>query len=269
VHSGRAAAAKLQFRRCLDLHWTLASAGTPASRLARAASQTHGGSLLLGHRSISVLSLLALAAALPALHALPAAAQSSGGLTATINIAPSTVSVGQNVDVTYTVPPASTGTSTTGLTTSSIDFGDGTTIDGGSAGPGGTLSGDAAHAYSSAGSYTVTVTAQAPDGETVSATAPVTVVSQLQPPAVQLQGPSSSVQPGDSVSFTYSVTPSSGASVGAMVIDYGDGNTDTLTASSGTISHVYASAGAYAVLLMATDSSGQIGAASTIVQVGS
>jgi PKD repeat protein len=224
---------------------------------------------LFRQRSIPALVSFALLAALVPLTALPAAAQSPGGLAAMMTADPATVAVNQDVHITYTVPPSPTSTSSPGLTTSAIDFGDGTTVDGGSVGPGQTISGEIVHAYANPGTYTITLSAQAPDGETGSATATVTVVSQLQSPAVQLQGPTSGIQPGDSASFTYSVTPSSGASITTIAIDYGDGSADTLSAPSGTVSHVYSSAGAYAVLIVTTDSNGQTGAASTVVRVGS
>ncbi len=218
-------------------------------------------------RFLPILLLLA-AGTLSLGRAGPAGAQTGGGLSATIAVAPTTISVGQPVSVTYTVPPSGTAF-TSGLTTSSIDFGDGQTLDGGSVGPGETVAGSATHTYADPGTYTVTITAQDPNGATGSASATVTVVAQLQPPAVQIQGPADAVQPGAAASFTYSVTPAAGASVSAITIDYGDGSVDNLSAASGNVSHTYASAGAYAVLLTATDSSGQVGAATTVVQVGS
>ncbi len=222
---------------------------------------------MVRHRRAPALVLLALLAALPPLHVLPVAAQASAALTATLNAVPATAGMNQGVRITYTVPPSAS--ATPGLTTSTIDFGDGATIDGGSVGPGEAIIGNVVHAYAAPGTYTIILSAQAPDGEIASTTATITVVDRLQPPAIQLQGPSASVAPGDSVSFSYSVTPASATGLAAMAIDYGDGSTDMLTAPSGTISHTYGAAGVYAVLIAATDTSGQTGAASILVQVGS
>jgi PKD repeat protein len=224
---------------------------------------------LTRYRSLAALVSIAVAAGIFAARAPLAAAQSSGGLNPVLTVTPSTTAVNEPVLVSYTVPPSSGASSASGLTTTSLDFGDGQTADGGSVGPGETVVGTAAHTYTDPGTYTITLSAQAPDGETGAASATVTIAAQLQPPAVQIQGPTASVQPGEPVSFTYSVTPAAGAQAASITINYGDGTVASLSAPSGTVSHAYAGAGAYAVLLAATDSNGQLGAASTVVQVGS
>ena len=79
----------------------------------------------------------------------------------------------------------------------------------------------------------------------------------------------SSIQVGDTVTVTYTITPGSLGSITNMAISYGDGETDPLTSASGTLTHSYSTAGPFAILIVASDSSGQGAAGSAAVQVGS
>jgi hypothetical protein len=99
---------------------------------------------------------------------------------------------------------------------------------------------------------TVTITAG-----TKTATAKVTAVAV---PTITITGPSTTPTAGLSASFTLNVTAGSGsAPIRAVVVDFGDGQSVSLGAASGsvTIPHIYKSEGTYTVTAIATDASGQ------------
>lgn len=202
----------------------------------------------------------------------PATAQTPAGLAASINASPTSTGTGQVVGFSFSItqpPDAASGIS---ITSATIDFGDGQTSDGGSAGPNQDVTGTTAHVYSDPGTYTVTLSATASDGETPSVSTTVTIGAPTQPPTILLRPDSTSVQPGQTVSFSYQVTtdPNAGSpAIVSMIINFGDGASMPLSSPSGTVTHSYSAAGSYPVLISAMDANGQPGAASVLIQVSS
>src|SRR5207249_4414639 len=125
--------------------------------------------------------------------------------------------------------------------------------------PGGTsLPNTMTHAYSSAGTYAVTVNATDTNGKIGSASATVTVAAPL---AVLVSGPSSGIV-GTSISF--SAAASGGTSPYSFSWNFGDG---TSLAKGSTASHKYAIAGAYTVRVNATDAKGRLASASASITI--
>jgi len=201
----------------------------------------------------------------------PAHAQSDSGFSSTLTATPSTVPPGYAVNFTYTASLPANADPDLAITSEGIDFGDGQNFYGGSAGPGQGVGGTASHVYKSSGTYTAIFKAEGSDGEIGTASAVVTVSSQLTPPSVTLQVDNPSPQVGDAVNITYTVTPGSVAntSIASIAVSYGDGEIDPLTSPSDTLTHTYTSAGTFPILIAARDSAGEAAAASTVVQVSS
>jgi len=201
----------------------------------------------------------------------PAYAQSDSGWDSTLAATPSTVPPGYAVSFAYSASLPANAAPDFSITSEGIDFGDGKTFYGGSAGPGEGVEGTASHVYASSGTYTAIFKAQGSDGEITTASAVIIVNSQLTPPTVVLRVDNTSPQVGDAVTITYTVTPATVAntSIASMAVSYGDGESDPLDSPSGTLTHTYTSAGAFPILIAVTDSAGEAGAASAVVQVGS
>jgi PKD repeat protein len=193
------------------------------------------------------------------------AAQLPPTLGATLTAEHTSAATGQSVGFKYSVSPSSTAPEAA-ISSATIDFGDGQTYNGGSAGPAQVVTGTTLHVYSSPGAYTVTLHGTADDGETGLATVTVTVTPKPAAPTLRLQADPTNAGIGQPVSFSFGISGGSGIS---LQISYGDGAAERLDPPSTTVSHAYSTAGTYQVFLAATDSTGRIaGAASTIVQVG-
>jgi len=84
---------------------------------------------------------------------------------------------------------------------------------------------------------------------------------------VSITGPTTTVAAGQPVTFTVNVNPE--ANITDVVVDYGDGSSDSLGALSGstTVSHVYQEAATYRVSAEASDASGFSEEVSTSVTV--
>jgi PKD repeat protein len=130
-------------------------------------------------------------------------------------------------------------------------------------GDGGTATGVApSHSYVGGGAYTVTLTVTDDDGAATTATAGVTVAQPNQPPTAVITGPSTG-ETGASLSFSGSSSSDSDGSIQSYAWSFGNGATATGASAQVT----YATAGSYAVTLIATDDDGAADTASIIVDV--
>jgi hypothetical protein len=120
------------------------------------------------------------------------------------------------------------------------------------------------HTYASAGFYTITATGTSPEGETFSNAIPVTVAQQ---PPVQVTAQPTSGNLATTFSFT--VTPTTGALISSIRINYGDGTEDNLGAiSTQTVrQHTYSSVGQKTVTVTQTETNGRITIATVTVTV--
>ena len=165
-------------------------------------------------------------------------------VTPTSGIAPVTVS-------------ASTAGSTAGtgatIASTSINFGDGTTL----------AAASGSHTYTKAGTYTVTATVTDSAGATATATQAVTVTAYVAPVAKLSVTPTSGIAPVTVSASTAGSTAGTGATIASTSINFGDGT--TLAAASG--SHTYTKAGTYTVTATVTDSAGATATATQAVTV--
>ena len=172
---------------------------------------------------------------------------------------PATPAVNQTVSfpLTYT-----TATGASPIVRLAVDWGDGRTSN---------FSGapsSIAHAYSAPGSYLVQVTGFDALGDSATASSSVNVTGRAQP-TVAITFTPAAPAPGERVTFTITATPTANNTITSIFIDFGDGNTRSLPASSGTttVQHTYANANTYQVTATATDTSGASGSGSTVVVV--
>jgi PKD repeat protein len=138
------------------------------------------------------------------------------------------------------------------ITTTKLDYGDGTTQTA-TSGP---------HSYTKAGVFTVTVTATDVASQTATATQTVTVGSSLAPVCTLTVTPQAGQTP---LAVTATGTCSGTNTIRTIVLDYGDG------ATSNTIggTHTYSQAGTFTVKLTATDAFGLTGSATQTVVASS
>jgi hypothetical protein len=120
------------------------------------------------------------------------------------------------------------------------------------------------HTYAAAGFYTITATGVSPEGETFSTAIPVTVAQQ---PPVQVTAQPTSGNLATTFSFT--ITPTTGALIQSVRINYGDGSEDNLGAvSTQTVrQHTYSSVGQKTVTVTQTETNGRITIATVTVTV--
>lgn len=124
------------------------------------------------------------------------------------------------------------------------------------------------HTYSSAGSYTLRVTAIDTFGDTANGTGSVTILAKPQL-VVAITSTTPNPTTGAPISFTITATPTTGNAITSVSIDFGDGTQGTLQGNTTSVQHVYITGGTYPVTAIATDSSGASGSASTVIVVGS
>lgn len=171
------------------------------------------------------------------------------GVAVSVTSSPAAPIAGQPVMFTVTVTPPANGPAVRQVV---IDFDDGTreTL--------GALTGTTtvAHVYATPASRVVTVTAEDTTGRRYTASAGVTVAA-APPVAISVTASPPAPVEGQPVTFTVTVTPpANGPTVSKVLIDFDDGNTESLGALTGTttVAHVYKRAGSYVVTVTAHDS---------------
>lgn len=151
---------------------------------------------------------------------------------------------------------ASTSTSTNASIVSYLwNFGDGDT------GSGITTQ----HSFDDAGTFIVTLTVTDSIGRVNRTSQSVTVAQGTIPTATIVVSPASPIV-GQAVNFNGSTSkPAPGRSIRSFEWDFGDGT----SAGGAQVSHAYATAGTYTVVLTVTDDAGRVGTTTTSVTVGS
>jgi hypothetical protein len=171
----------------------------------------------------------------------------------TLAVAPTNPAAGQPISLTIT-PAANTAARVR------VNWGDGSSEDIGVVAAARSVT----HTYAAAGFYTITATGVSADGETFSNATPVTVAQQ---PPVQVTAQPTSGNLATSFSFT--ITPTTGALISSIVINYGDGSEDNLGAiSTQTVrQHTYTTVGQKTVTVTQTETNGRITIATVTVTV--
>jgi PKD repeat protein len=163
------------------------------------------------------------------------------------------VIVGQIVNFTGAVSFASPGTVTTNV---SIAYGDGVTETPQTTGAGFI----AQHGYTSAGTYTATLTVTGSNGLTGQASTQVVVTGGSAGPNVSVAVTPTTQTVGLPVTISYSATTSVGINfptIRSMQITFGDGTPSvSIKPSRGTTAYTYRSPGTYTITVTATDSTG-------------
>ena len=187
--------------------------------------------------------------------------QPAAAIGVTISASASSTTVNQPVTFTVTVTPPPNAATVAAVT---LDFGDDTSQALGAL----TGSTTVAHVYAVAGSVIVTATVTDTAGQSSTAStglivAPPTAVSVT---VTVLPNPA---RVGETVVFTITMIPSGSAVITAAAINFGDGSSGSLIATSGTttITHAYGATGTFVVRVTATDSVGGTGEASAAVTV--
>jgi PKD repeat protein len=169
--------------------------------------------------------------------------------TATFVMSPASPVIGQTINFNASASTPAAGRTIAGY---SWDFGDGTS------GGGQTT----AHAYATAGTYTVVLVVTDDAGHYATSTQSVTV-SNGNPTALIVVTPPSATT-GTPVSFIGSgSTAAPGRTIVSYSWDFGDGN----KGSGATTSHPYTGAGTYTVTLIVTDDQGKQGVATATVTI--
>lgn len=165
------------------------------------------------------------------------------GVNSSLSVTPNSGSAPLTVTATATSTTTTNTMVQAGTTNStSIDFGDGTVLNGSSG----------SHTYSTPGSYTVKATTTNSAGGTSTATAAVTA-SAVAPNAVLTLSATSGVIPATiSASTASSTDANTGGSITGSVLDWGDGT----TSAGPSASHVYNTAGTYTITATVTDTYG-------------
>jgi hypothetical protein len=143
-----------------------------------------------------------------------------------------------------------------------VDFGDGSASQ--------TITGQPSavtHTYTTAGSYTVRVTAFDTFGDTANATGSVTVTPRPQV-TVTLTTSTQTPAVGKPTIFTIVATPTTGNAITSVFVDFGDGSNVSLSGNTTSVQHSYTADGPKTVTVIATDSNGASGSASTVIVVG-
>jgi len=185
----------------------------------------------------------------------------TGSITAA-SATPNPAAVGQTVTVGLTYGSTASGASP--ITSVRVDWGDGVVQ---------TFSGQppaVTHAYGRDGSYAILITGTDAFGDTSSAFSSVTVSPRV-PPSASISASPNPAKPGDTVTFTVKADVGTGSPTGTTIrdvrVDFGDGSSADLGASSGTttVPHIYQSNATYNATVTAVDSNGQSTTAATQV----
>ncbi|NOX43180.1 MAG: PKD domain-containing protein, partial [Gammaproteobacteria bacterium] len=134
------------------------------------------------------------------------------------------------------------------------DFGDGGTDVGATA----------TYAYTTAGTYTVTLTVTDDAGDTNAATASITISAGAnQPPVAVITAPPTTGTTGTPVTFNGANSTDADGTIATYAWDFGDTNMGT----GATATHTYTTAGTYTVTLTVTDDAGDMNAATTSITI--
>ena len=186
-----------------------------------------------------------------------------------LGVDPATPSAGQPVRLTITPGPGSTGT-TPGTTTPApttgpasrvtVNWGDGSNEDVGVV----AATRSVTHIYRLPGFYTITATGTSPEGEVFSNSIPVTVAQQ--PPVTVSATPQSG---NIGTNFTFTITPTLGAEIANITINFGDNTSQDLGAlgTQTTVPHQYTTAGQKVVTVTQREVNGRVTIASVTVSV--
>jgi parallel beta-helix repeat protein len=154
----------------------------------------------------------------------------------------------------------STDTDSTPIATYKFNFGDGTVV-GPQSAP------TASHQYTTAGSYTVTLTVTDTAGNAGTTTASVTVSSANQPPvAALIVTPNSGPAPLPVTADASGSSDPEGSPIASYRFNFGDGVVVGPQAGA-TATHTYSAAGSYTVTVTVTDAAGLTGSTSRTVTV--
>ncbi|MBC7099501.1 PKD domain-containing protein [Candidatus Bipolaricaulota bacterium] len=134
------------------------------------------------------------------------------------------------------------------------DFGDGATATGSRV----------TKRYTTAGTYTVTLTVTDNRGATGSASQTITVTAPNQPPVASFTFSPTNPDPGETVTFDASASTDPDGTIVSYAWDFGDGG----TGSGVSVTHAYSAAGTYTVTLTVTDNLGATASTSKTIQVG-
>ena len=168
-------------------------------------------------------------------------------------------------------PVANAGGPYNGVTAQSISFNGGSSFDPDGSitsyawnfGDGGTGSGvSSSHAYTTAGTYNVSLVVTDNSGATASAAATATITQANQPPIANAGGPYNAVT-AQSISFNGGGSFDPDGSITSYAWNFGDGG----TGSGLTPAHAYATVGTYTVTLTVTDNQGAQASATTNASV--
>jgi parallel beta-helix repeat protein len=142
-----------------------------------------------------------------------------------------------------------------------FDFGDGSVV-----GP--QPQSTASHRYTTAGTYTVTVTVRDEAGLQSQATRQVAVSSVLdQPPAAALTVPSSGRVGLEVTADASASTDTDATPIASYTFNFGDGSPVVGPQSGATATHVYTAAGTYTVTVTVTDTAGLSSTASKRIKI--
>lgn len=130
------------------------------------------------------------------------------------------------------------------------------------------------HAYSQTGTFLARVTGVDAFGDTQSGSSSsgVTVTNRPQPSVTIALASGSPAPRREAVTtFTLTSTPSGGTSspnvITSIVVNFGDGESVSLSGNASSVSHVYHRSGTFTVTATATDSAGATGSGSTVIVV--
>jgi PKD repeat protein len=175
----------------------------------------------------------------------------AGTPTASFTVSPSPVNL--NVASVFDASASSAGSASNTITSYAWSFGDGTS------GAGRTVS----HAFSSVGTFTVTLTVTNDRGLSASTSQPLAVGSVASPTARIVLSPTTPLV-GQSVNFN---GDTSTAATGHLLTAFGWNFGDGATGSGSVVSHTFTASGTFTVVLTVSDDTGQKSTATQAVPV--
>jgi predicted extracellular nuclease len=165
-----------------------------------------------------------------------------------------------NTGVSYSLGITATPASSSTLTGLTVNWGDGSALENLAV-----SATSAAHTFSGAGNYTISVTAT--DANTLTANATKTVAVTLPSPTISVSG-SSSATVNTTYSLTITAAAVSGSSITALSVNWGDGSAvDNLGVSATSATHTFSSAGNFTITATVTDANTQTASATQAVTV--